>query len=199
MGAKKNSLYFPVPSKTPPLHEDSHLSINSFPNISGEKPYVCRHCGKAFSQSSNLITHTRKHTGLKPFRCDVCRKAFQRKVDLRRHIEAQHPDADVRALVNYASISLRIPYRAAGSGGAPVNRVGEFEKRAVFDHVTGDGLPYEDKRTGNGNASATALNLSKRHLQTGTGVARTSSRAPSSVMGFGDDVTVSKLEVSPRN
>uniref|UniRef100_T1JK74 C2H2-type domain-containing protein n=1 Tax=Strigamia maritima TaxID=126957 RepID=T1JK74_STRMM len=57
-----------------------------------EKPHKCVVCGKAFSQSSNLITHTRKHTGYKPFACGLCEKAFQRKVDLRRHRESQHPN-----------------------------------------------------------------------------------------------------------
>lgn len=36
----------------------------------------------------------RKHSGYKPFGCGLCDKRFQRKVDLRRHRDSQHEEAD---------------------------------------------------------------------------------------------------------
>lgn len=51
----------------------------------GEKPYKCRFCNKAFSQSNDLTSHLRIHTGEKPYICDKCGQAFRQSSALKTH------------------------------------------------------------------------------------------------------------------
>lgn len=56
----------------------------------GERPYVCKHCGASFNQRYRLTTHTRIHTGEKPFQCKYCGKTFARGDAVQSHIFSIH-------------------------------------------------------------------------------------------------------------
>ena len=42
----------------------------------GEKPYKCSNCDKAFTDKSNLKIHMSIYTSKKPYKCSHCDKDF---------------------------------------------------------------------------------------------------------------------------
>jgi hypothetical protein len=56
----------------------------------GELPYSCNICPKAFRTTSGLKVHRRSHTGEKPYTCMICPYATITKRNLDRHIYNNH-------------------------------------------------------------------------------------------------------------
>ena len=52
----------------------------------GDKPYQCSRCGKAFVNNSTVKKHKRIHNGEKPYECNQCNKAFARSSILHFHM-----------------------------------------------------------------------------------------------------------------
>ena len=55
----------------------------------GEKPYKCEECGKAFKCSSTVTKHKIIRTEEKPYKCEKCGKAFKQSSILSNHKRIQ--------------------------------------------------------------------------------------------------------------
>ncbi len=51
--------------------------------------HPCGFCGKMFIRPAELQRHVRTHTGEKPYKCDYCDKAFTTKGNKDKHVSSQ--------------------------------------------------------------------------------------------------------------
>ena len=79
----------------PVRRRSSEPALTSFykNHMSRRNVHVCSLCGKEFPWSSHLVIHRRSHTGDKPYKCKFCDKAFAQKGSLKNHLIAHYKKA----------------------------------------------------------------------------------------------------------
>lgn len=71
----------------PPVHE----YVERFPITDARKPFVCQHCGVAFTREKALESHTKLHASQEPsYDCEVCGDSFFDSTSLDEHLELRH-------------------------------------------------------------------------------------------------------------
>lgn len=59
----------------------------------GEKPFKCKYCEVAYSQSNDLNKHMRIHVGQNTYKCSGCTMSFRYYAELRAHA-SMHPPTE---------------------------------------------------------------------------------------------------------
>ena len=63
--------------------------------VVGLEVFVCGECGREMSSAANLEAHLRLHSGERPFQCEDCPKAFVARHVLNKHVNRFHRGREI--------------------------------------------------------------------------------------------------------
>ncbi|XP_071838702.1 uncharacterized protein [Apostichopus japonicus] len=78
------------PKPSVPKVNDISIRTLSDENWRSKRPYPCDYCGKPFRTSYEKRRHEMIHTGDRPWKCTECNKAFVDRACLRNHMKKRH-------------------------------------------------------------------------------------------------------------
>jgi uncharacterized Zn-finger protein len=77
---------------------DVYFDKTLYRTHTGDQPYKCDLCDRAFRTSRDLQRHITIHTGDERYKCDVCYKRFYRNEHLQAHIRTHTGDKPYKCI-----------------------------------------------------------------------------------------------------
>nr|XP_040044143.1 zinc finger protein 664-like isoform X1 [Gasterosteus aculeatus aculeatus] len=99
------------------------LTLNKEPGPLGEKPFLCRDCGKYFQNRNRLFAHMRiTHRVYQPYLCNTCGKRFTKLSAVKSHIRIHTGEKPYSCIIcgkTFCRLSSLTSHKITHSGEKP--------------------------------------------------------------------------------